>query len=101
MVIVLNLFSEQFFLSVYERFRRVICLWVIESFVNGELLGFSTLLLLSLWLVQRKVLRFLFDVEVFNCPAGSVNINHFEIPVRHEKQFANFLSLIYKHLSVG
>jgi hypothetical protein len=101
MVVILNLLPHQFFLSVDEGLRSVVSLRVVECFVNGELLGFCTLLLLSLWLVQRKILGLLFDVEVLNRPAGPVYVNHFEVAVCHEEQFANFLALVYEHLAVG
>lgn len=101
MVVILNLLPHQFFLSVDEGLRSVVSLRIVECFVNGELLGFCTLLLLSLWLVQRKILGLLFDVEVLNRPAGPVYVNHFEVAVCHEEQFANFLALVYEHLAVG
>jgi hypothetical protein len=94
MIVVFDFFSQQLLLPINERFRCVIGLGVVKCFVDGKLLRFSTLFLLSLWLVQRKILGLLFDVEVLDRSSRPVYVNNLQIPVCYEEQLANFLPLI-------
>lgn len=101
MVIILNLFPQQLLLPIDKRLRSVIGLRVVECLMDRELLGFSALFLLSFGLVQGKILRLFFNVEVLDSPASPVDIDHLQVSVCHEEQLPYFLALVDEHLPIG
>lgn len=94
LIIVLDFVSNQLFLAIDKGFWCVFSLRVVESLVNGKLLWLCSRFLLTLWLIQREILRLFLYIKVFDCSSGSINVHHLKIAICHEIQPMHLFTLI-------